>query len=258
MELFQYLDSLRLTLYEKEIIVYLSSVELADAKTICKKAKIPQGRIYSVLDDLQNKGFVITIPGKPKKYQIKDVKESLRFYLNNKKQELDEKIESIQLIDLKPKTFNESEHQSSVTTFTGRKEHLNQVIRFREIAKKEIIQTAPLFIGTFSTRLSLRRVLERGVKVKIIIMDVNKKNKPNIETGLKYGAEIRLNKHIKGFSMIIKDATEAMFSAHSYENKEEKTAICSRNKGLLIALKKTFSEFWEKAKPITLKDLEKI
>jgi len=39
---------------------------------------------------------------------------------------------------------------------------------------------------------------------------------------------------------MIKDSDEAIFSAHNYENKEERTSICSRNKGLIIALKKHF------------------
>jgi len=258
MELFHYLDELRFNLYEKEIIVFLSSIDYADAKKICKHANIPQGRIYSVLEDLQKKGFVSLLPGSPKRYQLKDIKLSLKLYLENKKAELDQKIKEIEEIELKPKAFSLDEDKTSVNSFSGRDEHMNQVRRFRETAKKEIIQTASTFIGTFATRLSLRRTLERGVKVKIIILEANKKNKFNIETGLKYGAEIRENKHIKGFSMMMKDSDEAMFSAHSYENKEERTVICSRNEGLILALRKTFDEFWEKATPITLKDLNKI
>lgn len=258
MELFQYLDKLRLTLYEKEIIVYLSSIDLATANNICKNAKIPQGRIYSVLNDLQKKGFVLTIPGKPKKYQIKNIKESLEFYLEKKKAELNEKVEQIKDLELKPKSYNIQENEPSVKILSGREEHLNEVIRFRESAKKELLQTAPSFIGTFATRLSLRKALEINKKIKIIIFEINSRNKVNIETSLKYGAEIRVSKSISGFSMMIKDSNEAMFSAHSYENKEERTAICSRNKGLIFALKNTFLNLWNKAKPVTLKDLKKI
>ena len=258
MELFQYLDSLRLTLYEKEIIVYLSSVDLATANLICKNAKIPQGRIYSVLNDLQKKGFVFTIPGKPKRYRIKDIKESLEFYLEKKKSELGEKVEQIKSIELKPKSYNIQENEPSVKILGGREEHLNEVIRFRDSAKKELLQTAPSFIGTFATKLSLRKMLEKNIKTKIIIFEINSKNKSNIETGLKYGAEIRVNKSISGFSIMIKDFDEAMFSAHKYENKEERTVICSRNKGLISALENTFLNLWNEAKPVTLKDLKKI
>jgi HTH-type transcriptional regulator, sugar sensing transcriptional regulator len=256
MELIQYLDRLKLTLYEKEIIAYLSSIDFADAKTICKKANIPQGRIYSVLDELQKKGFVLTIPGKPKKYQIKDIKESIKFYLEKRKAELDEKIEKIKLIELKPKSINIQENKASVTTFRGREEHLNQLTKFRQIAKKEIIQTAPSFIGTFSTKLSFRKALERGIKIRVIISKITSKNKNNIEIGLKFGAEIRLNKKIAGFSMMVKDSDEAIFSAHNYDDQEERVTIYSRNAGLISALKKTFAEFWKNATPITLKDLE--
>lgn len=255
MELIQYLDRLKLTLYEKEAILYLSRVNLADAKAVYKNTKIPQGRIYSVLKELQKKGFVITIPDKPKRYQIKDIKK-LEFYLQKRKATLDEKIEEINSIELKPKSYNVQESEPSVRIFNGREEHLNQVIRFRETTKKEIIQIAPSFIGTFPTRLSLRKVLERKRKIRIIIQEVNSKNKKNIEIGLKYGAEIKVNKEIKGFSIMIKDSDEAIFSAHNYENKEERTSICSRNKGLIIALKKTFFELWKNGIPITLKDLD--
>lgn len=256
MELIQYLDRLKLTLYEKEVILYLSSVDFADAKTIYKEAKIPQGRIYSVLDELQKKGFVIAIPGKPKRYQIKAVKESLKFYLQKRKAELDEKIEKINSIELKPKSYHISENKPSINMYKGKDEHFNAIIKIRDSAKKEILQTASTFKGTFATNLSLKKALQKGVKIKIIILNITEKSKKNIRTCLEHGGEIRKNNTIKGLSIMIKDSIELLLGVAYYKKDPERIMISSQNPALINTLKQTFENLWKESTPITLKDLE--
>ncbi|MBU0471635.1 MAG: hypothetical protein KKF65_03355, partial [Nanoarchaeota archaeon] len=85
MQLFEFIDKLKLTSYEKEIIIYLARIQTADAKLIYKNTHVPKGRIYQVLSELQHKGFVTTIPTNPKKYEIKDIKAILKLYFDTKK-----------------------------------------------------------------------------------------------------------------------------------------------------------------------------
>ena len=84
MDLVQFIDKLDLNCYEKEIILFLASIDNAEAKTIYKNTKVPQGRIYSVLNNLVQKNLIKIIPTSPKKYKIENVKDSLKMYLSGR------------------------------------------------------------------------------------------------------------------------------------------------------------------------------
>lgn len=239
------------TLYEKQAILYLSSVDSSNAIGICKKANIPQGRIYSVLNNLKTKGIVTVAPTKPKQYKIDDIKVSLQTYLQRRKLEINEKISQVDSIVLKTKSITFAA-PVSVTYFTGREEHLNALIAVRNSAKKEILQIAPLFIGTFASRLSLQKALQRGVKVKILIPKITADNKDKVKMGIKYGAEIRQLNSPELLSLTIKDGEEFLLGIEDYTKKEERIVIFSRSKSLLEAFKQTFFRLWKKAKKVEL------
>jgi len=250
MELTAFLETLNLGIYEKQVIVYLASVSSADAKLIYKNTKVPKGRIYSVLQRLQELGFVNVLPTSPKKYRIKNIKGALRQYFNNKKSVLDEKLKTIDKLELKPKQFNINKNNPSVFVFSGREEHLNAIISFRESAKKELMQVAPLFKGSFASNLSLQRALSRGVKVRIIVLKLTKENKKNIAKCIKSGGKVRQINSPNLLSMLIKDSSEFLLGVQNYGNNEERMTIFSKNKALLDNLKETFNSLWKKARPI--------
>ena len=254
MELAQFIDSLEFNSYEKKAILYLSSVDSSDAISLGKKAKIPQGRIYSVLNELKEKGIIEVVPSKPKKYKIENIKSSLNTYLQKHKADINEKIGGITSLELKPKALDFSP-SSSVTYFSGREEHLNALINIRNTAKKEILQMAPIFIGTFASRLSLQHALERGVKVKILISGITQENKKKIQICLENGAEVRKIQSPELLSLTIKDSEELLLSIEDYTKKEERVVILSRSKSLLEAMRHTFFKLWKKSKKVELKDL---
>lgn len=256
MKLTQFLDSLKLTIYEKEIINYLASVDAADAKIIYKNIRVPQGRIYSVLNELNHKGIINIIPTSPKKYQIKDIKISLKNYINKSKYDLDEKISLVENLEIKPKIFNLEKNDPSVNIFTGVDEHLNAIITLRDSAKEELLQIAPLFRGTFASNLSLQNSLKRGIVVKIIVSKITNENKKNIIDCIKLGAEVRQLNSFDLLSTLIKDSSEFLLGVENYKNKEERINLFSKNQALLLTLRQTFFNLWKNAKLITNKDIK--
>ncbi|MGV8168726.1 MAG: TrmB family transcriptional regulator, partial [Candidatus Nanoarchaeia archaeon] len=236
MELSVFLDRLKLNRYEKDIILFLSGIDHAGAGEIYKNTKVPKGRIYSVLNDLVQKGFVNVIPTSPKKYRIEDTKASLKKYLEAQIANANKQIHEIDAIDSFSKKFNLDKHAPSVYYFTGREEHLNALLSLRNRAKNRMLQMAPLFIGTYSSNRALYSALERKVKVKIIIKEITKENRNNIRECLKLGAEIRIHKSEKLISCLIKDRDEFILGMDDYRNKEERLSILSRNEGLIDVL----------------------
>jgi phosphatidylserine/phosphatidylglycerophosphate/cardiolipin synthase-like enzyme len=161
-------------------------------------------------------------------------------------------MRDINSIELKPKQTALEKH-ASARTFTGRDEQMQQVIAMRNSAKHELLQTAPLFVGTFATNLSLQKALRRNVKVKIIVERITPKNRTNITNHLKHGAEIRLYDKLDGLSMLINDSSELLFGVHDYHNQEDRLNVYTRNQALVSTMRSTFLRLWKDAKPVNLR-----
>jgi sugar-specific transcriptional regulator TrmB len=252
MKLELFIDSLKLTAYEKDIVLFLCSVDDADAKAIYKKTSVPQGRIYGVLNELMHKGLISITPSKPKRYRIEDVKRSLRQYINIKQTELKEKSDAINDIELRSRTALSDKKTPSVSVYTGRDAHLQAIANIRDDAKKELLQVAPVFAGNFASRLSMQRALQRGVRVKILTVKITDKNRENIKNCIKYGGEIRTLENLEYIPLLISDSEEFLLGIQNQENMEERMMLSSRNAALLRLLKEYFFRLWRSAKPARL------
>ena len=255
MEISQFIDQLDLNSYEKEVFLYLTTIDNADAKKIYQNTKVPKGRIYSVLNSLIEKNFVNIIPTSPKKYKIENIKNTLKNYLKTKQQSINQQIKDINSIKLKPKTFPLEKNAPSVYSFAGREEHINALILLRNNAKKRIINIAPIFKGTFASNLSIYNAIKRGVDLRVITRKITKENKKNIKECLKLGAKVRYIDSPQIINFIINDKNELVLGLDDYRNKEESLNVYSKNKGLLLVLENYFENMWQTAHKINIKKL---
>jgi len=63
-----YLHEMGLSEYETSAYLGLLSMGKATAKEVATAGDLPQSRVYDILDKLETKGFVVTQPGRPKKF----------------------------------------------------------------------------------------------------------------------------------------------------------------------------------------------
>ncbi|MFB6191942.1 MAG: TrmB family transcriptional regulator [Haloarculaceae archaeon] len=80
------LEALDVTEYEREALVELLSLGRTTAPDLSEAAGIPKARIYGVLDELADRGFVEVIPGRPKQFQPKAPGEILDRATENRRQ----------------------------------------------------------------------------------------------------------------------------------------------------------------------------
>jgi HTH-type transcriptional regulator, sugar sensing transcriptional regulator len=254
MILLQFLEQLKFNKYEKDIILFLSEVNSATANQIYKNTKVPQGRIYSVLNELKNNSILEIMPTSPKKYKIGNIQISLKEYLKRKQEQIEQQIKEVRDVETKPQIIL-NEKEISTRILLGREEHLAFIVSMRESAKKELLQMAPTFGSTPKSDLSLERSLARGVKDKVIVKKITPENRHKIKICIKGGGEVRQLDSPDLLSLVIKDSSEFIVSVHR-RGEEERTVIYSRNQPLLTALIKTFYDLWKKAKPISLRELK--
>jgi sugar-specific transcriptional regulator TrmB len=80
------LDPLGLTEYEEQALEQLIELGRTTAPNLSEATGIPKARIYDVLDELGDLGYLKVIPGRPKQYQPKPPEEILDRAIENRRQ----------------------------------------------------------------------------------------------------------------------------------------------------------------------------
>lgn len=80
------LDPLELTEYEEQALERLIELGRTTAPDLSEATGIPKARIYGVLDELADLGYLKVIPGRPKQYQPKPPAEILDRAIENRRQ----------------------------------------------------------------------------------------------------------------------------------------------------------------------------
>lgn len=91
-----YLNEMGLSEYESRTYLALLQCGLSTATEISDVADIPQSRVYDVLDDLEQKGFVTLQPGRPKKFGPIEPELAINQYVEYKRNTYEEEISRTQ------------------------------------------------------------------------------------------------------------------------------------------------------------------
>ncbi len=249
MKLSDILAATDLTQYERNSILFLSCINSATATEICKNTLIPQGRVYGVLRLLVQKGFVEVVPTSPKRFKIISVKDSLKKYLSQKKDKLDDSIEAVRSAEIPAKHF-QTTNDPSVAIINGRDEHVRKGIDIMDRCQKTFKRVAPIFKGTNDMRRTMQSAILRGARLRILITGVTIQNKENIRACIKCGVEIRVSNDKRMFGFMVSDSFEGLVGTEDYLRDEERTIVYTRNAGLMATLEQSFDEMWAKAKHV--------
>ncbi|MFX1298369.1 MAG: TrmB family transcriptional regulator, partial [Promethearchaeota archaeon] len=75
--LIELLKSANLTTYEINAFITLLKSNSMTARKISNKSKVPQGRIYEILDELKKKGMIEILESRPKKFRSLSLNKAL-------------------------------------------------------------------------------------------------------------------------------------------------------------------------------------
>ncbi len=76
-----------LTEYEAKTLTTLFNFVEADAPHISRNAEIPKTRIYDVLERLKERGLVLEVYGRPKRYKVIEPNEIFKYLMDEKQKE---------------------------------------------------------------------------------------------------------------------------------------------------------------------------
>lgn len=174
------LERLDLGEYEATALEELLTIGRSTAPTLSEATDIPKARIYDVLSDLNDRGFLKVIPGRPKEYQPKAPEAILDQAIENRRQSFEDDRQSI-----------ESMRETFLDTFEARYEDASRditpteelfwVVDVGDVSERETRRLyadaesrVHVFTKSFeylpSVEEALRAAVDRGVEVQVLFV----------------------------------------------------------------------------------------
>lgn len=235
------LERIGLTEYGAKIYLALVKHGPQGAKEIASRSGVPKNRVYDRMDELEDRGFVEIIPGKPKKYRAVNPRMVLEGYLDDlerTKEELEELYEK-----------SKEEKESSIKITYGKKSAVQARLLDFSLAKNKYSAIVGLK-GITTPRLGMidreaKKAKERGAEIRFLLNMDYKGNKEKAEFLGKFGIKY---KHFPGKDFVLAILDEKTIRIEVPDPEKERINIWIENKDLAKKLQKWFDEEWNKRK----------
>ena len=260
------LESLRhFGMNEYEAKVYSTMVSLGPTKAgnISREAKVPQSKIYEVLDQLIEKQVVEFLGGRPKEFRAIPPQFALRTLIQNREKDVSELKKIITQLNgfLKPNdTYEEISEGIWVSKGKGYIEFFDKLSQMLEKSKKYAYALTRDFSYSAQLREAAKDCKRRHIDFRIIGMaDIDDTNYYRIKWYDAHGIKVRIfptQVHprilvVDGKEVLIRldhDPLKKRFSFHS---------LWSEDPGLAKVIDEYMKNLWQLAKPIDFKKIPK-
>ena len=243
----QLLSSLGLTEYEAKTLNALFRLKETEAPEVSRVAQVPKTRVYDVLDKLTQKGLVIEIRGRPKKYRALDAEDVFGQLISERKKEtaeLEKKANALK----STMRFSNAEESSAERVMKVRDRNDFMRILAQEIdgAKEEVIAFTKLDDSHHLLKDSIHNASKKKVSVRML-GKVPAQLSEIADGYAKAGVDLREHEHGLNAFVIDKKKVILAISDLSKERPEYHFTIWN-HKPMAAALESYFNECWKKGK----------
>ncbi len=173
-------EELGLGEYERTALEALLTHGRTTAPNLVEATGVPQARIYGILENLGNRGFIEIIPGRPKEYQPKAPEAILERAIENQRQDFEDFQATIDEVSDAFRSAFESQYHDANEDITPAEElfHVVDVGEPSEAETRTIYRHADDQINVLTKSLeyldaiepALRDALDRGVDVQMLFL----------------------------------------------------------------------------------------
>ncbi|UTW61422.1 TrmB family transcriptional regulator [bacterium SCSIO 12741] len=259
------LSELGFSEYESRTYQVLLNQDLLSASEIGKLAEVPQGRIYSVLQQLIDKGFCTLFQGAVKKYKAVHPKTAFNSLIHKQEQSYQELI---QFKDQLAKDYEERQTDSTpleyIQILTSKQ---SQVAKFDELILESKQTLYSFNKGPYATGFNrklkeideasapLKKIMAAGTVVRALFEREDKAVEPFVQM-LEYyqslGEEVKICPSLP-MKMLLSDGNKAMVSLRNNDASRFKlTSMVVDHTDLTTALSELFELYWNQG--ITLEE----
>ncbi|MBM2818989.1 MAG: Transcriptional regulator, TrmB [Nitrosarchaeum sp.] len=241
-----------LTQNQAKVFLYLSKIGIKTASEISKSLDIPRTETYRLLDNLQEKGILFSIFGKPTQFKVVEINESIKILVGSEKNRIKE---------LETGADNIIKLWNSVTKYAENKEKIDenkfQTLQGRNsilVKLEQMVKESSESILVLGTELDFKKfyhtdfieLLQKTKSDLKVLSDYNK-DKHHIFEDIPAKRIKKLEDvNRENFCFIIKDDNEVIFFISNSELKE-KLAIWTDSKAFVITLRSLFNLLWTKS-----------
>jgi sugar-specific transcriptional regulator TrmB len=244
-------------LNEYEAKVYLTLVALGSSKVgaISKESKVPQSKIYQVLESLVGRGLVEYLGGRPKEFKALDPEVVLKNFSEEKERQIEEMRNLFK--QMRPRNGI----IEGVWTMKGKglMEFINRLSDMFDRTREYAYVITRDFTCTPRLAESVKNAIKRGVEIMTVtIKDIDERNYPGAKWLQSHGVKIKLFKTKIHPRIIVTDGEEALIRLDLDPTKEERfpfISLWSRNASLVMIFDYYVKNLWNAAEPV---DFEKI
>ncbi len=251
---------LSLSSYENAVYTCLIQKGVLSATEISEWSEVPQGRVYSVLKKLEQRGFINTLSGTIKKYRAVDPNISLQQVLQEKEEEL-KRIETLQQ-ELKKQFDHNDQKNIPLDYIEILSSKSSQVNKFDEMINRSNTTLYSFNKGPYATGFMRNKeeiiksskplldCINRGVKIKALF-ELEEQHIEEFKSMVLYyaeiGEEVRVSTKLP-LKMLLSDSEVAMVSLRNNDlSKFLLTSMVVEHTDLTNGLMDLFEYHWQKA-----------
>jgi len=252
-----------LTPNQAKVYLFLSKIGVKTASEISKSLKIPRTETYHLLSTCKQKRIIVSVFGKPTKFNAVGLEESLEILINNEKNRINElelgKSSLIKLWNIIPK-YGESEDESQDNKFQSLQGRNSILVKLEQMIKESkenilVLGTEADFKRFYFTEFT---ELLNNTKSELRILTDHSSDKPHIfESILPKKVKKIEDKNREDFCFIIKDDSEVIFFISDNKVKEM-LAVWTDSKAFVTTLRSLFSLMWKKSHHVNETDAESL
>lgn len=239
-----FLVKLGLTEYEVKTLSTLFDLREADSPEVAKAAQVPKTRVYDVLDKLVEKGLVVKMSTRPKKYRALTPREALHKLVDEKKRDLekwsDEAEEIGKELERTQGTLSTNEKILKVKSRTDFYKILAQEV---DTAQKKVQGLTALDMHHHLLHDALSRAAQRNVSVKL----TGSHPEGFQEASKGWGENVQLQDAQHGMHAYVIDGKKVvmLLSDLKKDQSEYHFAIWPDNEAMAQTIQHTFNQNWD-------------
>jgi sugar-specific transcriptional regulator TrmB len=264
------LRDLGLSEYEARAYRALLKTGATTAKELSRASDVPMGRIYDVLNSLEQYNLIRSqAASRPKKYVAVEPETALDRLLDSKRRELEEKVDQYErIVDELVDELDAAEPVQGQfwTAAVGPEETLDLLVERLTAADENLVMVAatpsPQFdLGTVGDRVveELEAALDRGVSISVLITPDLVETLPE-SVGERYVAElashpeftVRTTENLRGTFNLIDDVEVCIEVPNPMDPGEAFAMIDLKDPEFAADLREMFDPRWEGANPFNL------
>jgi len=247
------LKPLGLSEYEIRVFLTLVTKGPSNYRVLGKESNVPIGKIYQVLSALEAKGFVEVIQEKPKIYRAVDPKRALRRRLKQLEddffeleRQIKEELPALQLqYSLKHEVIQGVVSEISV----GSNSFAESIKENLSKALDEVLISTSKFDAKLFEEDSFKRLLERGVSIRVMCSDFDENSKVVLDRLVDMGVYMRALEGLADRYYVVDNKCASAFISTFGQD----ISLQIHGSALCRILREQFEEMWKKARAISLK-----